>query len=162
MLNDYFSRMIEVVFKYEGTLDKFIGDAIMAVFGAPIAHEDDAERAVRAAIEMRQRLREFNQERLQAGQPMIATGIGICNGEVVSGTIGSDERLEYTVIGDTVNLTARLENLTKQFAEYKILMNEPVQRELAGRIPTSYLGEEQVKGKADSVKVFGVPEAATY
>jgi adenylate cyclase len=162
MLNDYFSRMIDVVFKYEGTLDKFIGDAIMAVFGAPIAHEDDAERAVRAAIEMRQRLRAFNEERLRAGKSTIETGIGICNGEVVSGTIGSDERLEYTVIGDTVNLTARLENLTKQFDDYKILMNQQVHEQLNSKIPTRYLGEEQVKGKTEPVRVYGVPETATY
>ena len=160
LLNDYFSRMIGVIFKYEGTLDKFIGDAIMAVFGAPIAHDDDAVRAVRSAVEMRQRLREFNAERRQAGKPTIETGIGICNGEVVSGTIGSDERLEYTVIGDAVNLSARLENLTKQFPDCKILMNEPVHEQLGGQIATRYLGEEPVRGKRELVRVYGVPEEA--
>jgi adenylate cyclase len=160
MLNDYFSRMIEVIFKYQGTLDKFIGDAIMAVFGAPIRHEDDPERAVRAAIEMRQALRRFNDERRQAGKPVIETGIGICNGDVVSGTIGSDERLEYTVIGDAVNLSARLESLTKQYPDCKILMNEPVHLELAGRLPTRYYGEEQVRGKREAVRIYGVPEDA--
>jgi adenylate cyclase len=160
LLNDYFSRMIAVIFKYEGTLDKFIGDAIMAVFGAPIAHSDDPERAVRAAIEMRQRLREFNDERRRAGKPAIETGIGICNGEVVSGTIGSDERLEYTVIGDAVNLSARLETLTKQYPDCKILMNEAVNEQLSGRIATCYMGEEQIRGKRQPVRIFGVPEEA--
>jgi adenylate cyclase len=160
MLNDYFSRMIEVIFRYEGTLDKFIGDAIMAVFGAPVAHHDDPERAVRAAIEMRQKLREFNEDRRKAGKWTIETGIGICNGEVVSGTIGSDERLEYTVIGDAVNLSARLENLTKQFGECKILMNEPVHDAIKDLIPTRLLGEEKVRGKRRAVKIYGVPESA--
>jgi adenylate cyclase len=160
LLNDYFSRMIDVIFRYEGTLDKFIGDAIMAVFGAPIAHEDDAERAVRAAIEMRQKLREFNVERQRAGKPTIQTGIGICNGEVVSGTIGSDARLEYTVIGDAVNLSARLETLTKEYPDYKILMNEAVQAELDKQIPTRFLGEEEIRGKSRPVRVYGVPEQA--
>jgi adenylate cyclase len=152
--------MIDVIFKYEGTLDKFIGDAIMAVFGAPIAHKDDPERAVRAAVEMRQRLREFNAERRQVGKPAIETGIGICNGEVVSGTIGSDERLEYTVIGDAVNLSARLETLTKEYPDYKILMNDAVQAQLKSEIPTRYLGEEQIRGKSQPVRVYGVPEQA--
>ena len=162
MLNDYFSRMIDVVFKYEGTLDKFIGDAIMAVFGAPIAHDDDAERAVRAAIEMRQRLHEFNEERVRSGKSAIQTGIGLCNGEVVSGTIGSDERLEYTVIGDAVNLAARLENMTKQFEDCKILMNEAIAEQLGPDLPTRFLGEEPVRGKAQPVRIFGVPESAIY
>jgi adenylate cyclase len=131
----------------------------MAVFGAPIAHADDPERAVLAAIEMRQQLRVFNDERRRAGKPTIETGIGICNGEVVSGTIGSDERLEYTVIGDTVNLSARLENLTKQYDDCKILMNEPVHRQLQGRVPTRYLGEELVRGKSEPVLIYGIPES---
>jgi adenylate cyclase len=157
LLNDYFTRMIEPIFKYEGTLDKFIGDAIMAVFGAPLKHADDAERAVRAALDMRRALRVYNQERLAKGIPLIETGIGITMGEAISGNIGSEQRMDYTVIGDTVNIASRLEGLTKSY-EHKILINEPVYLEVRDKIPCVDLGFAQVKGKEDSVHIFGVVE----
>ena len=157
MLNDYFTRMIEPIFKYEGTLDKFIGDAIMAVFGAPMKHSDDAERAVQAALDMRRALRDYNRERLVQGMPLIETGIGITMGEAVSGNIGSEQRMDYTVIGDTVNIASRLEALTKNY-EYKILINEPLYLEVKDKIPCVDLGFAQVKGKEGSVHIFGVVE----
>ncbi|MGH9671516.1 MAG: GAF domain-containing protein [Terriglobales bacterium] len=157
MLNDYFTRMIEPIFRYEGTLDKFIGDAIMAVFGAPLKHTDDAERAVRAALDMRRALRDYNRERLAKGMPLIETGIGITMGEAVSGNIGSEQRMDYTVIGDTVNIASRLEGLTKSY-EHKILINEPIYEEIRDRIPCVDLGFAQVKGKEGSVHIFGVVE----
>lgn len=110
MLNEYFERMVEVIFKYEGTLDKFVGDEIMALFGAPVGHPDDALRAVRTALEMKDVLEQFNRERVAAGQQEVKIGIGINTGECVAGYLGSSKALEYTVIGDTVNLAARLES----------------------------------------------------
>jgi len=149
--------MIEPIFRYEGTLDKFIGDAIMAVFGAPLKHEDDAERAVRAALDMRRALRAYNRELLARGIPPIETGIGITMGEAISGNIGSEQRMDYTVIGDTVNIASRLEGLTKSY-EHKILINEPVYLEVKEKIPCVDLGLAQVKGKEGSVHIFGVVE----
>jgi adenylate cyclase len=155
MLNDYFSRMINSIFKYHGTLDKFIGDAIMAVFGAPIAHDDDPVRAVESAVDMRRELRRFNEERRQQGKPEIETGIGLCDGEVISGNIGSEQRMDYTVIGDAVNLASRLEGLSKNY-EAKILFNEAVYKIVKDRIPCVEVGLESVKGKAEKVKIYGI------
>jgi adenylate cyclase len=157
LLNSYFSRMLEPIFSFEGTLDKFIGDAIMAVFGAPVFRRDDAERAVRAAIEMRRALRVYNQERAAQGLPPIGNGIGITKGEAISGNIGSLQRMDYTVIGDTVNVASRLEGLTKNYP-YKILINEGVYLEVKDKIPCVDLGFAHLKGKEGDVHIYGVVE----
>jgi len=157
MLNDYFTRMLEPVFHYEGMLDKFIGDAMMAVFGAPVAREDDAERAVMAALEMRRILARYNRQRVARGLGPIQTGIGITKGEAITGNIGSEQRMDYTVIGDTVNVASRLEGLTKNY-EYKILINDQVYEDIKGKIPCVDLGFAQVKGKGESVHIYGVKE----
>jgi adenylate cyclase len=115
MLNAYFETMVEAVFNFEGTLDKFIGDAIMAVYGAPLPLKNHAWAGVQSALDMRQRLVRFNSERLNQNQPKIRIGIGISSGEVVSGNIGSQRKMEYTVIGDGVNLSSRLEGVTKEY-----------------------------------------------
>ncbi len=158
LLNEYFTRVIEPVFRYEGTLDKFIGDAFMAVFGAPISHADDAERAVRCAIDMRRALRDYNRERAARGEAPIENGVGITWGEAVSGNIGSERRMDYTVIGDTVNVASRLESLSKEYPS-KILVNEPIFREVQGKIACLDLGLAHVKGKAGEVHIFGIPES---
>ncbi|MBZ5516551.1 MAG: GAF domain-containing protein [Acidobacteriia bacterium] len=157
MLNDYFTRMLDPVFLYEGTLDKFIGDAIMAVFGAPIPFENDAERAVRAALEMRRALKRYNEDRLARGLPPIDNGIGITKGEAISGNIGSEQRMDYTVIGDTVNTASRLEGLTKMYP-YKILVNEQVYNEIKQKIPCVDLGFAHVKGKEGDVHIYGIAD----
>ncbi len=113
-LNHYFGQMIDVILRYEGTLDKFMGDSIMVVFGAPIDHDDHATRAVMTALEMRSALDSFNREIVAQGLSPIRIGVGINSGEVIAGNIGSEERMEYTVIGDIVNTAARLEKLNKE------------------------------------------------
>ncbi len=155
LLNEYFSRMLEPIFHYEGTLDKFIGDAIMAVFGAPVTRENDAERAVLAALDMRRALRKYNEDRKARGLPPIDNGIGITKGEAISGNIGSEQRMDYTVIGDTVNIASRLEGLTKNYPQ-KILVNEEVYLDVKDKIPCVDLGLARVKGKEGDVHIYGV------
>ena len=156
-LNEYFTAMVHEIFAHQGTLDKFIGDGIMAVFGAPISRPDDPVRAVRAALGMRRSLRDFNARQRALGGVEIDIGIGISHGESISGNIGSEQRMEYTVIGDSVNLASRLEGLTKNHP-YKILINDRIYAEVEGEFTCVLLGEEHVKGKAQAVRVYGVPD----
>jgi adenylate cyclase len=157
MLNEYFSHMLGPIFEYEGMLDKFIGDAIMAVFGVPLTGKNDAERAVRAALAMRRELKKYNEARVAKGLPAIQNGIGITKGDAVSGNIGSEQRMEYTVIGDTVNIASRLEGLTKNY-DHKILVNEGVYLEIKDKIPCVDLGFAHVKGKEGDVHIYGIPD----
>ena len=157
LLNEYFSLMVREIFNQQGTLDKFIGDAVMAVFGAPITRADDPLRAVRAALGMRHALKAFNLRQTRAQKPTVETGIGICHGEAVSGNIGSEERMEFTVIGDPVNIASRLEGLTKA-SGFKILIDDTVFQRVKGEFECVFIGEEQVKGKRRLVKVYGIPD----
>ncbi len=154
-LNEYFSEMVSVVTKYEGTLDKFIGDALLAVFGAPIAHADDAKRAVFAALEMQEKLKEFNKKRVKKGQNEIRIGVAVHTGNLVAGNIGSEVRMEYTVIGDTVNLTSRLEPLNKQFGT-QILISESTYSEVKDDIEVREIPAVELRGKEEKVKVYDV------
>ena len=122
LLREYFTEMVDIVFRHGGTLDKFIGDAIMALWGAPLAAEDDADKAMAAAIEMQRSLVELNQHWEQGGKPPIHIGIGINFGEVFAGNIGSEQRLEYTVLGDAVNTASRL---CSKAARGEIMISEP-------------------------------------
>lgn len=153
MLNEYFERMVEVIFKYEGTLDKFVGDEIMALFGAPVSHPDDALRAVRTALEMKQVLAQFNSERVAAGHPPIEIGIGINTGECVAGYLGSSKALEYTVIGDAVNTGARLCSIAKGG---EIIISENTYRAVRDYVEVVELPPTQVKGKSQALKIFNV------
>lgn len=153
MLNEYFELMVEVVFKYEGTLDKFVGDEIMALFGAPVAHGDDPVRAVRAALEMMQVLEQLNKLRVERGEPEIKIGIGLNTGEVVAGYLGSSKALEYTVIGDTVNTGARLCSLAKAG---EIIISEPIRELLGDDFECIELPPTAVKGKALPLKIYNV------
>ena len=153
MLNEYFELMVEVVFKYEGTLDKFVGDEIMALFGAPVSHGDDAIRAVRTAIEMLEVLAELNRQRAIKGDPEIRIGIGINTGHVVAGYIGSSKALEYTVIGDTVNTGARLCSLAKAG---EIIISAATLSQLNNQFDVMELPPTQVKGKAQALKIYNV------
>ncbi len=152
-LNEYFERMVAIAFRYEGTLDKFIGDEMMVLFGAPVAHEDDPTRAVRAALEMQRALLDLNALHEARGFPPFDIGIGINTGPVVAGYIGSSQALEYTVIGDPVNTGARLCSLAQPG---QILVSEGTFERLDDRFETRELPKEKVKGKAKAIRVFEV------
>jgi adenylate cyclase len=154
LLNKYFETMVEAVFNHEGTLDKFIGDALMAVFGAPLPlKENHAWMAVKSALDMRWRLAQFNESRILTRQPLIRIGIGISSGEVVSGNIGSHKRMDYTVIGDGVNLSARLESATKEYG-CDIILSEYTYTLCRDRIWVRELDKIRVKGKNQAVSIY--------
>jgi adenylate cyclase len=153
LLNDYFETMVEAVFNYQGTLDKFIGDALMAVFGAPLPLKNHAWMSVQAALDMRRRLAEFNAPRRHSSQPQISIGIGISSGEVVSGNIGSRKRMDYTVIGDGVNVSSRLEGLTKEYG-CDIILSEFTYTLCHDRVWVRELDKLRVKGKEKPISIF--------
>jgi adenylate cyclase len=152
LLNDYLSRMTEVIFKYEGTLDKYIGDAIMAVFGAPLDMPDHAGRAIRTALEMQERLAEWNAERREG--PPLRIRIGINSGKAVAGEIGSVNKKEYTVLGDTVNTASRLESSVAKPGAVVIGQNTFAMVE--GQFDCRPLGTFSLKGKEYEVLVYEV------
>lgn len=155
MLNEYFTLMVDCIQREEGMLDKFIGDAIMAAFGIPVGHEDDPDRAVRAAIAMVNELRHWNQQRAGEGKPPVEIGIGLNTDQVVSGNIGSKKRMDYTIIGDGVNLAARLESACKQYGA-RILISEFTYRALRGTYRTREVDIVVVKGKTRPVSIYEV------
>ncbi|MGP1386824.1 MAG: GAF domain-containing protein [Thainema sp.] len=155
LLNDYFETMVEAVFDCEGTLDKFIGDALMAVFGAPLPLENHALAAVKSALDMRHRLVVFNRERAGQSEAQIRIGIGISSGEVVSGNIGSQKKMEYTVIGDGVNLSSRLESITKQYG-CDIVISEHTYEMCKPMVWVRELDLIRVKGKNEPVGIYDV------
>lgn len=155
LLNDYFTEMVDCIADEGGMLDKFIGDAIMAIFGTPLPHEDDPDRAVRTAIQMMQRLEAFNRRQEQNGKRGISIGIGLNTGNVVSGNVGSPKRMDYTVIGDAVNLAARLESATKQYGAH-VLISEFTYRGLRGTYRMREVDRLVVKGKTEPVAIYEV------
>ncbi|MGE5927869.1 MAG: adenylate/guanylate cyclase domain-containing protein, partial [Gemmatimonadota bacterium] len=153
LLTDYFSEMVEIVFEHGGTLDKFIGDAIMALWGAPIAHADDPDRALRAAIAMQRAVAQLNAKWGAAGRPQIGVGIGINYGEAFAGNIGSHRRLEYTVIGDAVNTAARL---CKDAEAGEILVGAPFRAVVRQQELFEPAVEMSLRGKSAAVEVWRV------
>ena len=153
LLNEFYTLMIETVFKHDGTLDKFLGDAVMAVFGAPIAHPDHAARAVRTALDMRQAIAELGRRRRAAGQDSFEVGIGVSLGEVVAGTVGTEQRMEYTVIGDSVNVASRLQDRAKPGS---ILLSRRTYQAVRDLVDAKSLGAMKVKGKEEEVEVYEV------
>lgn len=155
MLNEYFGVMVKIINKYGGVVDKFIGDAIMAVWGAPHGTEKDTQNAVAACLEMRKALLELNTLRQSRGQTNIMIGMGVHCGPAISGTIGSEERMEYTVIGDTVNMTSRIESSTKAFGS-DLLVSEDVYNKVNSEFGFELAGVAEVKGKTEPLKMFKV------
>jgi adenylate cyclase len=153
LLNEYFELMVECIFKYEGTLDKFMGDGIMAFWGAPAFHADDAVRSVQCAIEQMEVLDSLNAHRASLGEVPLAVGIGIHTGPLISGYVGSSKSLSYTVIGDTVNTSARLCGIA---AGGQILVSEATAAHLGGRFALEQLPDAALKGKEKPLKIFAV------
>ncbi|MBM4273289.1 MAG: adenylate/guanylate cyclase domain-containing protein [Deltaproteobacteria bacterium] len=155
LLNDYLSRMTEIILQEEGTVDKFEGDAIMAFWGAPLDQEDQAVRACQAALSQTAALRELNREFAHQGLPELKLRIGIHTGEAIVGNLGSQKRFDYTVIGDTVNLASRLEGLNKFYAT-AIMASEVAVADCGGEIEFRELDLVAVKGREAPVRVFEV------
>jgi adenylate cyclase len=161
VLHEYLTAMVEVVFRHGGTLDKFIGDAIMVLFGAPLPDEDHALSACRAAIEMSETLERLNARWQAAGREPLSAGIGISSGEMVVGNLGSAQRFAYTVTGDQVNLAARLEGLTKDYKTRRdIIISEGTYAAVRGRVVVAPLGSVTVKGKVRAVEIYGLVDMA--
>jgi adenylate cyclase len=159
-LNEYFELMVDIIQREGGMLDKFIGDAIMAGFGVPVAHEDDVDRAVRAAIAMIKTLRAWNVERAAEGKPAVDIGIGLNTDNVVSGNIGSKKRMDYTMIGDGVNLASRLESACKQYGAH-ILVSEFTCGKLRGTYRMREIDLVVVKGKTQPVAIHEIMDYHT-
>ena len=154
-LNQYFTLMVDTIMGRNGIVDKYIGDAIMAFFGAPIRREDDALQSVYSGLEMLETLSDFNTWQVQKGRPEFKIGVGITFGEVTVGNIGSEKKMDYTVIGDMVNLANRLEGLTKVYRE-PLIVSESVQDEIKDDLPTRLLDKVVVKGRISGVGVYSV------
>ena len=154
-LNEYFSGMVDVLFRHQGTLDKFVGDMVMGLFGAPVANPNHADDAVAAAIEMIERLDRLNAGWTAAGRAPLDIGIGINSGEMIAGNIGSESIMSYTVIGDAVNLGARIESLNKDYGTH-ILISEATRARLTRPVETRRVAEVQVKGRHEPVVVYEV------
>jgi len=157
LLNRYLDRMSTIVEQHGGVIDKYIGDAIMALFGAPVAMPDAAARAIAAARAMGDALEELNQQLAAEGRPRLAFGIGINTARVVAGNMGSKTRLNYTVIGDGVNLASRLETQTKESVhQTAIIVSEATARAAGEESTLRFLGSISVKGKSEPVKTYAV------
>jgi adenylate cyclase len=153
MLNEYFELMVETLFKYEGTLDKFMGDGIMAFWGAPVAHPDDPIRCVQCAIDQMQVLGRFNRKRLEQGKPPLAVGVGVHTGPAVVGYVGSSKALSYTVIGDTANTSARL---CASALSGQIVLSEQTLARIGNRFEVEEIEPKSLKGKEKPMRRFNV------
>jgi adenylate cyclase len=160
MLNEYFTRMVDIVFAHHGTLDKFVGDMVMALFGAPLDDPQHADHAVAAALEMITALGELNLRWKAEGRAELDIGIGVNTGPMIAGNIGSDAIMSYTVIGDAVNLGSRLESLNKQYGT-RIIISDATRQRLSGSYRLRPLGDVVVKGKTQPVAIFEVAGGET-
>jgi adenylate cyclase len=154
-LNEYFSAMVEVLFRYQGTLDKFVGDMVMGLFGAPLPDARHADHAVAAALDMTRTLDQLNERWRREGRPELNIGIGINSGEMIAGNIGSEAIMSYTVIGDAVNLGSRLESLNKEYGT-RIIISDRTRSLLTVPVETRAIGDVVVKGRTQAVPIFEV------
>lgn len=154
-LNRYFSVMVDIIMNRNGIIDKYIGDAIMAFFGAPVHHENDALNSVMAGLEMTEEVKTFNRKQIEAGRPEFRIGVGIACGEVTVGNIGTEKKMDYTVIGDVVNLASRLEGLTKPYHQ-ELIIGETLLPAVENELPWRLLDTVAVKGKTRGVRIYTV------
>ena len=154
-LNEYFTRMVEVIFRNGGTVDKFVGDMVMALFGAPVDDVNHAEAAVATAVEMVRELAQLNQRWAAEGRVQLDIGIGVNSGDMIAGNIGSSAIMSYTVIGDNVNLGSRLESLNKDYRSH-IIISDATRSRLRTSYETRPLGSVVVKGKTQPVEIFEI------
>jgi adenylate cyclase len=154
-LNEYFSRMVAIVFRHHGTVDKFVGDMVMALFGAPLDDPAHADHAVAAAVDMVHALAELNRAWAARGLPQLDIGIGVNSGDMIAGNIGSSAIMSYTVIGDNVNLGSRLESLNKEY-KTRIIISDATRNRLQTHYGLRPLGDVVVKGKSTAVSIFEV------
>ncbi len=152
-LNTYFERAVDIIFRYEGTIDKFMGDCIMAFWGAPVRMEDHALKAVMSSLQIQKEMVEVNRILKEKGLPELKTGTGIHTGEVILGNIGSTKRLDYTVIGDNVNLASRLQGLTRRY-RVPIIISEATAQKVKDKVLLRPIDIVRVKGKARPIKIF--------
>ena len=155
ILNEYFTEMEPIIAKYNGVINKFIGDAVMAIFGEPIQDKNHAQNAVKCAYAMHQKVKELQKKWVKEGKPKIEIGIGINTGEVFVGNIGSVNRMEYTVIGDTVNLASRLESYNKIY-KTKLLISPSTYEEVKGFVDVIKISDVQIRGKANKMDIYEV------
>jgi len=155
LLNECFSVLSNIIFKYNGTIDKYIGDCIMFFWNAPIEQKDHPYLAVSCVIEMFRELEKLNQEYSFSKNFEIKMGAGINTGEAIVGNIGSAHLMEYTAVGDTVNVASRLQELTKEF-NIPIIISEYVNEKLNNRIPTVSLGKVLLRGRQQEIEIFGI------
>ena len=155
LLNEYFTRMVEIVFHHGGTIDKFVGDMVMALFGAPLDDPHHADHAVETALDMIEELARLNARWEAQGRPRLDIGIGISTGPMIAGNIGSEQIMSYTVIGDAVNLGARLESLNKEYGTH-VIVSEATRARLGGRYACRPLGDVVVKGRTQPVAIFEI------
>ncbi len=153
LLNEYFKLMVETIFKYEGTLDKFMGDGIMAFWGAPAVHTDDAVRSVQCALDQMEALGKFNRRRVEGGHPPLAVGMGLHTGPLVAGYVGSSKAMSYTVIGDTANTSARLCGIA---LAGQVIVSEYTLARLGPRFEVEELAPATLKGKEKPLRIFNV------
>jgi len=151
LLNKHFSKMTDIIFEHDGTLDKYIGDGLMAVFGAPFGRDNDAERAVAAALKMKKALEA--DKKADSREKELSIRIGINTGQITAGNIGSPKRMEYTVLGDTVNVASRLESIAES---NQILIGEETYNRIKNKFKTREVGLRKLKGKSQDLKVFEV------
>ncbi|MCK4515437.1 MAG: adenylate/guanylate cyclase domain-containing protein, partial [Spirochaetaceae bacterium] len=155
MLNEYFTDMTDIIFRHGGTVNKYIGDAIMAFYGAPVPLPNASERAVRACLDMRTALESFNEKREQQGKPAIGIGMGLHKGRVLVGNIGSPRQMEYTVIGDAVNVSSRIEGLTRVL-NTDLLISDDVYQDVKDLVTVETFDPTAVKGKSEKIVVHTV------
>ena len=159
MLEGYCTRAVEAIFEEGGTLDKFIGDCVMAFFGAPVHHDDHAERGTRAALGIQRAVAQWNEERARDGQPPVRCRVALNSGPVVVGDVGSDRRVDYTVLGNTVNVAARLEANVARPTE--VVIGERTREQLGPAFQVEPLGDVALKGLQQRVQSFRVLDDGT-